>query len=72
MLLMTRNTRSGGGGQGRAFSSAPRSGRSALTDDGAEGIRPPTLKGCVLLWFPFRNGKVAAQQPKSPVFHLAA
>lgn len=35
-------------------------------------IRPPTLKGCVLLWFPFRNGKVAAQEPKSPVFPLAA
>ena len=37
MLLMTRNTRSGGVGQGRASFSAPRSGRSALTDDGAEG-----------------------------------
>ncbi len=34
--------------------------------------RPRTLKGCVLLWFPFRNGKVAAQEPKSPVFPLAA
>ena len=51
MLLMTSNTRSGGVGQGRASFSAPRSGRSALTDSGAEGIRPPTLKGCVLLWF---------------------
>ena len=68
MLLMTSNTRSGGVGQGRASFSAPRSGRSALTDDGTEGIRPPTLKDCVLLWFPFRNGKVAAQEPKSPVF----
>jgi hypothetical protein len=72
MLLMTGNTRSGGVGQGRAFFSAPRSGRSALRDAGAEGIRPPTLKGCVLLWFPIGNGKVAAQEPKSPVFPLAA
>jgi hypothetical protein len=41
-----------------------------LTDDGAEGIRPPTLKGFVLLWFPCSNGKVAVQEPKSPVFPL--
>jgi hypothetical protein len=72
MLLMTGNTRSGGVGQGRASFARRASGRSALTDDGAEGTRPPTLKRCVLLWFPFRNGKVAAQQPKSPVFPLAA
>ena len=57
MLLMTSNTRSGGVGQGRASFCAPRSGRSALTDDGAEGIRPRTLKGFVLLWFPQRNLK---------------
>ena len=42
--------------------------RRALTDAGAEGIRPRTLKGFVLLWFPFGNFKVAIQQPSRPVF----
>ncbi len=72
MLLMTSNTRSGGVGQGRASCARRVSGRSALTDDGAEGIRPQTLKGFVLLWFPFGNFKVALQQPSRPVFPLAA
>ena len=58
MLLMTSNTRSGGVGQGRASFSAPRSGRSALTDDGTEGIRPPTLKGCVFNTFTRSNRRV--------------
>jgi len=75
MLLMAGNTRGGGVGQGGASCASRVSGRSAassLTDAGAEGTRPTTLKSCVLLWFPFRNGKVSAQEPKSPVFPLAA
>ena len=60
MLLMTSNTRSGCVGQGRASFSAPRSGRSAavgaqrraLTDDGAEGIRPRTLKSLCFVMVP--------------------
>jgi len=68
MLLMTSNTRSGGVGQGRAFSSAPRSGRSALTDDGAEGIRPPTLKGCVFNTFTRSNRRVYAEHPLNASF----
>jgi hypothetical protein len=63
MLLMTSNTRSGGVGQGRASFSAPRSGRSALTDDGAEGIRPQTRNGFVLLWFTRSNRRVYSEQP---------
>jgi hypothetical protein len=72
MLLMTGNTRSGGVGQGRAFFARRASGQSALTDAGAEGIRPRMLKGFVLLWFPFSNCKVAVQEPKSSVFLLAS
>jgi hypothetical protein len=70
MLLMTSNTRSGGVGQGRASSArrvAVGAKRRALTDAGAEGIRPQTLKGFVLLWFPFGNFKVAAQEPSPSV-----
>jgi hypothetical protein len=50
--------------------SAVEAQRRALTGDGAEGIRPQTLKGFVLLWFPFGNFKVAVQQPDIPVFRL--
>ncbi len=63
MLLLTSNTRSGGGSQGRALLARRASERSPLTDGGAEGIRPHTLKGVVLLWFPFGNFKVPLQQP---------
>lgn len=69
MLLMTSNTRSGGVGQGRASSArrvAVGAKRRALRDAGAEGIRPQTLKGFVLLWFPFSNFKVAVQEPSRP------
>ena len=58
MLLMTSNTRSGGVGQGRASFARRVSGRSALTGDGAEGIRPPTLKGCVFNTFTRSNRRV--------------
>ena len=71
MLLMTGNTRSGGVGQGRASFARRASGRSAAQSlDGRRsgGIRPRTLKGFVLLWFPFGNFKVALQQPSRPVF----
>ena len=68
MLLMTSNTRSGGVGQGRASLARRASGRSALTDDGAEGIRPPTLKGCVLLWFTRSNRRVYAEHPLNTSF----
>ena len=68
MLLMIRNTRSGGVGQGRASFSAPRSGRSALTDDGTEGIRPPTLKGCVFNTFTRSNRRVYAEHPLNASF----
>jgi hypothetical protein len=75
MLLMTSTTRSGGVGQGRASSArrvAVGAQRRALTDAGAEGIRPRTLKGFVFLWFPFGNFKVAVEQPARPVFPLTA
>jgi hypothetical protein len=75
MLLMTSSTRSGGVGQGRASfarRAAVGAQRRALTGDGAEGIRPRTLKSFVLLWFPFGNFKVAGEQPSRPVFLLAA
>jgi hypothetical protein len=73
MLLMTGNTRSGGVSQGRPKVAAPAVGaqRRALTDAGAEGIRPPTLKRFVLLWFPFGNFKVAGKEPARPAFPLA-
>jgi hypothetical protein len=63
MLLMTSNTRSGGVGQGRALFARRASERSPLTDDGAEGIPPRTLKGSVFLWFPYGNFKVAVEEP---------
>ena len=64
MLLMTsqhpqRRRRS----RPRVFCAFIEAQRRALTDDGAEGIRPQTLKGFVLLWFPFGNFKVPLQQP---------
>ncbi len=68
MLLMTSNTRSGSGSQGRASSSAPRSGRSALTDTGAEGIQPPTLKGRVFNTFTHSNRRVYAEHPLNARF----
>ena len=50
MLLMTRNTRSGGVSQARPQGAAPAVGaqRRALTDAGAEGTRPPRLRTCGL------------------------
>ena len=68
MLLMTGNTRSGGGSQGRASFSAPRSGRSALTDDGAEGIRPPMQMACIFNKFTRRNRHVYATEPRTRRF----
>jgi hypothetical protein len=72
MLLMTSNTRSGGVGQGRASFSAPRSGRRALTDAGAEGTPPQTPDPV----FSTRSRTVtAAFTPNTistPVFLLAA
>ena len=62
MLLMISNTRSGGVGQGRASfarRAAVGAQRGALTDDGAEGIRPRTLKDFTFNRFPKRNFKVA-------------
>ena len=69
MLLMTRNTRSGGVGQGRASFSAPRSGaKRSLTDDGAEGIQPPMLMGCVFNTFTRSNRHVYATEPRTRRF----
>jgi hypothetical protein len=68
MLLMTGNTRSGGVGQGRASFARRASGRSALTDDAAEGIRPPTLKGCVFNTFTRSNRRVYAEHPLNACF----
>ena len=71
MLLMIGNTRSGGVGQGRASfarRAAVGAKRRALTDAGAEGIRPQTLKGCVLLWFTRSNRRVYAEHPLNTSF----
>jgi hypothetical protein len=75
MLLMTSNTRSGGVGQGRASFSAPRSGRSALTDAGAEGIRPrcpgpvfSTSSRAVTVTFT-RQNREHADSPPTASFH---
>jgi hypothetical protein len=71
MLLMTSNTRSGGGGQGRASLARRAAGeakRRALTDDGAQGIRPRMLKGCVFNTFTRSNRHVYAPEPRTHRF----
>jgi hypothetical protein len=71
MLLMTGNTRSGGVGQGRASfarRAAVGAKRRALTDDGAEGIRPRTPRPCVFSKFTRSNRHVYAPEPRTRRF----
>lgn len=65
---MTSNTRSGGVGQGHASFSAPRSGRRALTDDGAEGTPATDARPCVFNKFTPSNRRVYAERPLNAGF----
>ena len=71
MLLMTGNTRSGGVGQGRASFArrvAVGAQRRALTDAGAEGIRPPMQMACIFNKFTRSNRRVYAEHPLNACF----
>jgi hypothetical protein len=71
MLLMTGNTRSGGGSQGRASfarRAAVGAQRRALTDAGAEGIRPRTPMACIFNKFTRSNRHVYAPEPRTRRF----
>ena len=71
MLLMTSNTRSGGVGQGRASFArrvAVGAQRRALTDAGAEGIRPRTPMACIFNKFTRSNRHVYAEHPLNACF----
>jgi hypothetical protein len=64
MLLMTSSTRSGGGGQGRASFSAPRSGRSAAQSlDGRRsgGYSTADARPCIFNTFTHSNRHVYAE-----------
>ena len=52
----------------RVFCAFIEAQRRALTDDGAEGIRPRMLKGCVFNTFTRSNRHVYAEQPMSGSF----
>jgi hypothetical protein len=56
--------------QSRPRSAAPAVGaqRRALTGAGAEGIRPPTLKGCVFNTFTRSNRRVYTEPPPKARF----
>ena len=71
MLLMTSHTRSGGVGQGRASfarRAAVGAQRRALTDAGAEGIRPPMQMACIFNKFTRSNCHVYAPEQRTRRF----
>jgi len=68
MLLMTSNHPQRRRRSGPRVLCAPRSGRSALTDAGAEGIRPRTPMACIFNKFTRRNRHVYATEPRTRRF----